>query len=91
MPVISTGGGAFAAVAERPLYWLLLLPVLYLSCPEGICVFSGRPWQYYDRMQEGTNIILLAPDLMDTFPDSDSVNEALRSLKAIATRTAHRA
>ncbi len=47
--------------------------------------------KYYDRMQEGTNIILLAPDLMDTFPDSDSVNEALRSLKAIATRTAHRA
>jgi hypothetical protein len=46
--------------------------------------------KYYDRMQEGTNIILLAPDLMDTFPDSDSVNEALRSLKAIAARTAHR-
>ncbi len=47
--------------------------------------------KYYDRMQEGTNIILLAPDLMDTFPDSDSVNEALRSLKAIAARTAGRA
>ncbi len=46
--------------------------------------------KYYDRMQEGTNIILLAPDLMDTFPDSDSVNEALRSLKAIAARTARR-
>lgn len=44
--------------------------------------------KYYDRMQAGTNIILLAPDLMDAFPDSDSVNEALRSLKAIATRTA---
>ena len=47
--------------------------------------------KYYDRMQEGTNIILLAPDLMDTFPDSESVNEALRSLKAIATRTARHA
>ncbi len=47
--------------------------------------------KYYDRMQEGTNIIPLAPDLMDTFPDSDSVNEALRSLKAIAARTAGRA
>jgi hypothetical protein len=43
--------------------------------------------KYYDRMQEGTNIILLAPDLMDTFPDSESVNEALRGLKAIAART----
>jgi len=47
--------------------------------------------KYYDRMKEGTNIILLAPDLMDTFPDSESVNEALRSLKAIASRTARRA
>jgi len=47
--------------------------------------------KYYDRMQEGTNIILLAPDLMDTFPDSESVNEALRSLKAIAARTARQA
>jgi hypothetical protein len=46
--------------------------------------------KYYDRMQEGTNIILLAPDLMDTFPDSESVNEALRSLKAIAARTTRR-
>jgi hypothetical protein len=47
--------------------------------------------KYYDRMQEGTNIILLAPDLMDTFPDSESVNEALRSLKAIAARTVRHA
>ena len=46
--------------------------------------------KYFGRMQEGTNIILLAPDLVDTFPDSDSVNEALRSLKAIADRTARR-
>jgi hypothetical protein len=42
--------------------------------------------KYYKRLQEGTNIILLAPDLLDTFPDSDSVNEALRSLKKIADR-----
>jgi len=47
--------------------------------------------KYYDRMREGTNIVLLAPDLMDTFPDSESVNEALRSLKAIAVRTVRRA
>lgn len=39
---------------------------------------------YYDRIQEGTNIILLAPDLIDTFPDSETVNDALRSLKKIA-------
>ncbi len=46
---------------------------------------SGK---YYDRMQQGTNIVLIAPDLLDTFPDSESVNEALRSLKKIAQRNA---
>jgi hypothetical protein len=44
--------------------------------------------KYYDRMQAGTNIVLIAPDLLDTFPDSASFNEALRSLKTIATRSA---
>jgi len=44
--------------------------------------------KYFDRMQQGTNIVLIAPDLLDTFPDSESVNEALRSLKKIAARTA---
>ena len=43
--------------------------------------------KYYDRMREGTNLMVIAPDLLDTFPDSDSVNEALRSLKKIATRS----
>jgi len=38
-------------------------------------------------MQAGTNIALIAPDLLDTFPDSKSVNEALRSLKKIAARS----
>jgi hypothetical protein len=44
--------------------------------------------KYYDRMQGGTNIVLIAPDLLDTFPDSESVNEALRGLKRIASRSA---
>jgi hypothetical protein len=47
--------------------------------------------KYYDRIQEGTNVVLIAPDLMEAFPDSDSVNEALRTLKAIADRTQNRA
>jgi hypothetical protein len=29
----------------------------------------------------------IAPDLLDTFPDSESVNEALRGLKKIAVRS----
>jgi hypothetical protein len=44
--------------------------------------------KYYDRMQGSTNIAIIDPDLLDTFPDSASVNEALRSLKKITTRTA---
>jgi len=48
---------------------------------------KGVRGKYYDRMQAGTNIVLIAPDLLDTFPDSESVNEALRRLKKIATRS----
>jgi hypothetical protein len=39
---------------------------------------KGVRGKYYQRMQEGTNIVLLAPDLMDTFPSSEAVNDALR-------------
>jgi hypothetical protein len=48
---------------------------------------KGVRGKYYERMQAGTNIVLIDPDLLDTFPDSASVNEALRSLKTIAIRT----
>jgi len=44
--------------------------------------------KYFDRMQQGTNIALIAPDLLDTFPDSESVNEALRGLKKLALQAA---
>jgi hypothetical protein len=44
--------------------------------------------KYYDRMQAGTNIVLIAPDLLDTFPDSKSVNEALRTLKGLTATSA---
>jgi hypothetical protein len=46
--------------------------------------------KYYDRMQEGNNLVLIEPDLMETFPDAEAVNQALRSLKAIADRAAKR-
>ena len=42
--------------------------------------------KYYDRMQEGTNVVLIEPDLLEVFPDSQAVNDALRSLKQIAER-----
>jgi hypothetical protein len=48
---------------------------------------KGVRGKHFKRMQRGTNIVLIAPDLLDTFPDSEAVNEALRSLKKIATRS----
>ncbi len=40
--------------------------------------------KYYDRLlKEGSNIILLDPDLLESFPDSPSVNRALRAFLAI--------
>lgn len=58
--------------------------------PRPLDFSKGVRGKYYDRIQAGTNIILLAPDLLETFPDSDAVNEALRSLKKIADRSTAR-
>jgi hypothetical protein len=49
---------------------------------------KGVRGKHYDSMRKGTNVVIIAPDLLDTFPDSESVNEALRSLKKIAARPA---
>ena len=55
--------------------------------PRHLDLIKGVRGKYYDRMKAGTNIVLIAPDLLDTFPDSESVNEALRGLKKIAARS----
>ena len=39
---------------------------------------SGVRGKYAARYKEGTNIALIDPDLHELFPDSDSVNRALR-------------
>lgn len=45
--------------------------------------------KYYKKlMNEGSNIIVLEPDIADVFHDSESVNKALRSLLEIARSTA---
>ena len=38
------------------------------------------------RYREGTNIVVLDPAVMDVFPDSDAVNEALRALAPVLRR-----
>ena len=42
--------------------------------------------KYARRYAEGTNMVLLDPDVADMFPDSKSVNDALRSLMRIANK-----
>jgi hypothetical protein len=47
---------------------------------------GGVRGKYVDRYAAGTNVVLIEPELARTFPDSRSVNDALRSLLSIATR-----
>ncbi|MDI6790550.1 MAG: hypothetical protein QME44_07675 [Thermodesulfobacteriota bacterium] len=42
--------------------------------------------KYAKRYAEGTNVIVIDPDVAEYFPDHDSVNDALRSLTAIIKR-----
>jgi len=49
--------------------------------------FVGKG-KYVQKYNAGTNLVLLAPDVVEYFPDEDSVNSALRSLIGIAK--AHR-
>jgi antitoxin FitA len=47
--------------------------------------FSGAErGKYYRRYQQGTNVILLDPDVAQVFKDSESVNQALRLLLGLA-------
>lgn len=47
--------------------------------------------KYTERYGEGTNIVLLEPDVAQYFRDAEAVNEALRSLVKIAQATTHTA
>jgi hypothetical protein len=48
---------------------------------------GGIRGKYVDRYRGGTNVVLLDPELIQAFPDSKSVNDALRAILAIAVRT----
>lgn len=41
---------------------------------------GGERGTYYQQYVEGTNIVLLDPDVAELFPDSKAVNDALREL-----------
>jgi len=39
---------------------------------------TGVQGKYAARFREGTNLVLLAPDVAEAFPTAESVNETLR-------------
>ena len=41
---------------------------------------QGVRGKYYDAYQKGTNIVVIDPDLTETFPNTQAVNDALRKL-----------
>ena len=45
---------------------------------------GGVRGKYADRYREGTNLVLLAPDVAAVFPDERAVNEALRLVMQLA-------
>lgn len=49
---------------------------------------SGIRREYLGRLKEGSNLMLIDPDMARIFPDHDSVNNALRHLVTVIA--AHR-
>ena len=45
---------------------------------------GGVRGKYYSRAAAGTNLVLIEPDLANLFPDSETVNRALRLLAETA-------
>ncbi|MGH2626084.1 MAG: hypothetical protein ACRDHY_05480 [Anaerolineales bacterium] len=45
---------------------------------------GGVRGKYYRRYSEGTNMVLLDPDIADVFPNAKAVNDALRLLVKVA-------
>ena len=51
---------------------------------------NGVRGKYAKRYSEGTNVVIIEPDVAEFFPDHDSVNDALRSLIPIIKKRAKR-
>ena len=49
---------------------------------------SGIRGKYARRFKEGSNVVVIDPDLSDAFPNSEAVNEALRDYLAYQDRAA---
>lgn len=47
---------------------------------------QGIRGKYVERYRSGSNVVVLEPDVAPFFPDTASVNEALRALIKVATQ-----
>ncbi|HJQ96678.1 MAG TPA: hypothetical protein VJ826_00115 [Candidatus Polarisedimenticolaceae bacterium] len=47
---------------------------------------GGVRGKYAARYAEGTNVVVLEPDVMEVFPDAKAVNDALRALAQIVKK-----
>ena len=52
---------------------------------------KGVKGKYSKKYNEGTNIIILDPDIASLFPDSKTVNDALRVLAKVAQQKVKKA
>jgi hypothetical protein len=47
---------------------------------------NGMRGKYAARFAKGTNVVVLSPDVAEVFPDSEAVNEALRTLVRVSAK-----
>lgn len=47
---------------------------------------KGKRGKYASQFEKGTNLVVLAPEIAEVFPNSDAVNDALGELVKIARR-----
>jgi hypothetical protein len=52
---------------------------------------GGVRGKYAGRFARGSNVVVLDPDVAEVFPDSESVNSALRALVGIVQRRSEKA
>ena len=52
---------------------------------------QGVRGKYVQRFAQGSNVVVLSPDVAEIFPDSESVNTALRLLVEVAGRSTSKA
>lgn len=50
---------------------------------------KGERGKYAKRYREGTNIVLIEPDLLESFPNDKAVNDALREFLEIKKRASN--